>query len=41
MDVKVGDIVLFAKYGGTEIKLGEDDKVLILRENDILAIVEV
>ena len=40
MDVKVGDVVLFAKYAGTEIKLGSDKNVLILRENDILAIVE-
>ena len=39
MDVKKGDIVLFAKYAGTEIKL-DDKKVLILKESDILAIVE-
>jgi len=39
MDVKVGDKVLFQKYGGTEVKL-EDKKVLILRETDIMAIVE-
>jgi len=39
MDVKKGDIVLFAKYAGTEVKL-EDKKVLILKESDILAIVE-
>lgn len=39
MDVKVGDIVLFAKYGGTEVKL-EDEKYLILKESDVLAIVE-
>ncbi len=39
MDVKVGDTVLFAKYAGTEIKL-EDKKVLILRESDLMAIVE-
>jgi chaperonin GroES len=39
MDVKVGDKVLFAKYAGTEIKL-EGDKFLILRESDILAIIE-
>ncbi len=36
MDVKVGDIVLYAKYGGTEIKL-DDEEVIILRESDILA----
>jgi chaperonin GroES len=39
MDVKVGDSVLYAKYSGTEIKL-EGKKLLILRESDILAIVE-
>ena len=39
MEVKVGDTVLFAKYAGTELKL-EGKKVLILRESDLLAIVE-
>lgn len=39
MDVSVGDKVLFAKYGGTEIKV-DGDKLLILRESDILAIIE-
>jgi chaperonin GroES len=39
MDVKKGDVVLYAKYAGTEIKL-DDKKVLILKESDILAIVE-
>jgi len=39
MDVKVGDIVLFAKYGGTEVKL-QNEKYLILRESDVLAVVE-
>lgn len=38
MDVKVGDTVLFQKYGGTEIKV-EGKKLLILRESDLLAIV--
>jgi chaperonin GroES len=37
MDVSVGDSVLFAKYAGTEVKLG-DQKLLILKESDILAI---
>ena len=36
MDVEEGDEVIFSKYGGTEIKVGADD-VLILRESDILA----
>jgi chaperonin GroES len=39
MDVEVGQTVLYAKYAGTEIKL-EGKKVLILKETDILAIVE-
>jgi len=39
MDVKVGDKVLYAKYSGTEFKL-DGKKLLILRENDLLAIVE-
>ena len=36
MDVKVGDIVIYAKYGGTEIKINGDE-LMILRESDILA----
>jgi len=36
MDVEVGDEIIFSKYGGTEIKVGTDD-VLILRESDVLA----
>ncbi|MEW6569206.1 MAG: co-chaperone GroES [Chloroflexota bacterium] len=39
MDVAVKDKVLFAKYAGTEIKI-DGDKLLILRESDILAILE-
>ncbi len=39
MDVKVGDAVLYAKYAGTEVKIN-DKKLLILKESDILAIVE-
>jgi chaperonin GroES len=37
MEVKVGDRVLFAKYGGTEIKI-DGEEYLVLRESDILAI---
>jgi len=40
MDVKEGDRVLYAKYAGTEVKLPDDRKVLVLKESDILAIVE-
>ncbi len=39
MDVKEGDHVLYAKYAGTEIKI-EGRKLLILKESDILAVVE-
>lgn len=39
MDVAVGDTVIFSKYAGTEIKLEEQD-YLILRQSDILAIVK-
>ena len=38
MEVKVGDKVLFAKYGGTEFKLDGED-LLVLRESDILAVI--
>ncbi len=38
LDVKVGDRVLYAKYGGTEVKI-EGKKLLILKESDVLAIV--
>ena len=36
MDIKVGDVVIYAKYGGTEIKVEAED-LMILRESDILA----
>jgi chaperonin GroES len=36
MEVAEGDEIIFSKYGGTEIKLGADE-VLILRESDVLA----
>jgi chaperonin GroES len=37
MDVKVGDTVLFAKYAGTEFKMGSQ-KLLVMRETDLLAV---
>lgn len=37
LELKVGDKVIFAKYGGTEVKI-KDEEYLILRESDILAI---
>jgi len=36
MDVKVGDVVIYAKYAGTEFKL-DSEELMILRESDILA----
>ena len=36
MDVAEGDEIIFSKYGGTEVRLGSDE-VLILRESDVLA----
>lgn len=39
MDVKKGDTVLYAKYAGTEIKV-DGKKLLILRESDVLAIID-
>lgn len=39
MDVAIDDVVLYAKYAGTEIKL-EGEKLLILKESDVLAILE-
>ncbi len=39
MDVKVGDIVLFAKYSGNDVKI-DDKEYLIMKEDDILAVVE-
>lgn len=39
MDVKVGDKVIYSKYGGTEIKIGGEQYV-ILRQDDVLAVIE-
>ena len=39
MDVQVGDKVLYAKYAGTEFKIG-DEELLIVSQKDILAVVE-
>ena len=36
MDLKVGDLVIYSKYGGSEIKI-DDVEMIILRESDILA----
>jgi chaperonin GroES len=39
LDVKVGDKVLFGKYSGTEVKI-DDEEHLIMREDDILAVID-
>jgi len=39
VDVKAGDRVLFGKYAGTEVKIGEEEH-LIMREDDILGVIE-
>ena len=39
MDVATGDVVLFNKYAGTEVKI-DDKKLLVMKESDVLAIIE-
>jgi chaperonin GroES len=39
LDVKVGDKVLFGKYSGTEVKVAEEE-LLVMREDDIMAVIE-
>ena len=39
LDVKVGDIVLFGKYSGTEVKV-DGEEVLVMREEDIMGVLE-
>ena len=39
MQVKVGDKVIYSKYAGTDVKLG-DEKFIVVKQNDIVAIVE-
>lgn len=39
MQVKVGDKVIYSKYAGTEVKLG-DEEFIVVKQNDIVAIVE-
>ncbi|MDD5900400.1 MAG: co-chaperone GroES [Lachnospiraceae bacterium] len=39
MQVKVGDKVIYSKYAGTEVKLGEEEYIIV-KQNDIVAIVE-
>ena len=39
MEVKAGDKVIYSKYAGTEVKLGEDEYIIV-KQSDILAVVE-
>jgi chaperonin GroES len=39
MEVKVGQKVLYSKYAGTDVRVG-DEEVLIIKESDVLAVVE-
>jgi chaperonin GroES len=39
LDIKVGDMVLFGKYSGTEVKV-EGEELLVMREEDIMAVIE-
>lgn len=39
LDLKAGDTILFGKYSGTEVKIGNEDR-LIMREDDVLAVIE-
>ncbi|MGA1864793.1 MAG: co-chaperone GroES [bacterium] len=39
MDLKAGDRILFGKYSGTEVKI-EDEEFLIMREDDVLGVIE-
>jgi chaperonin GroES len=40
MNVKAGDKVLYGKYSGNEVKLGDDDELMIMHEEDIYGILE-
>ena len=40
MEVKAGDKVIYSKYAGTEIKLDEDENYIIVKQSDILAILQ-
>ncbi|MBR1478170.1 MAG: co-chaperone GroES [Lachnospiraceae bacterium] len=40
MEVKAGDKVIFSKYSGTNVKLDDDDEYIIVKQSDILAIIQ-
>ena len=37
--VKVGDVILFGKYSGTEVKM-DDEELVVMREDDVMAVIE-
>ena len=39
LDIKKGDVVLFGKYSGTEVKL-DGDELVVMREDDVMAVIE-
>ncbi len=39
VDIAVGDVVYYSKYGGTEVKVGNEEYI-VLRQDDVLAIIE-
>jgi chaperonin GroES len=39
LDLKVGDKILFGKYGGTEVKV-DGEELLVMREEDVMAVIE-
>jgi len=39
LDLKVGDKILFGKYGGTEVKV-DGDELLVMREEDVMAVIK-
>ena len=40
MEIKVGDVVVYAKYSGTSFKTEDGEEILFMKENDVLAILE-
>ncbi len=40
MEVAVGDKIIYSKYSGTEVKLDEDEKYIIVKQEDILAVIK-
>ena len=40
MEVKEGDKILYSKYAGTEVKLDDDQEYIIVKQSDVLAVIE-